>query len=77
MQNKVQEAAKQKVIELLEKYDVSYIDYDAKEDEYSIRLDKEQDDITRAYVDGGKIAERIYTEIEPGEQILAGKETDG
>jgi hypothetical protein len=39
MANKVQEAAKQKVVELLKEFDVAYIDYDAKDNDYTIRLE--------------------------------------
>lgn len=39
MENKVQEAAKQKVVELLKEFDVAYIDYDAKDNDYTIRLE--------------------------------------
>ncbi|MBK5446055.1 hypothetical protein [Peribacillus sp. TH24] len=52
MVNVIQEAAKQKIVELLKGYDVSYIDYDAKEDEYSIRLDK-----AGVFVDGVKVTD--------------------
>jgi len=38
----IQEAAKQKVVDLFANYDVSYIDYDAREDDYSIRLVRKQ-----------------------------------
>lgn len=37
----IQGQAKNKINNLLEKYNVSYIDYDAKEDEYTICLDKD------------------------------------
>jgi hypothetical protein len=52
MSKTVQEAAKEKVIALLTDYGVAYIDYDAKNDEYSIRLDKED-----IFVDGVKITD--------------------
>lgn len=42
MEKTIQEAAKERVIELLSDYDVAYIDYDARDDEYSIRLDKDK-----------------------------------
>lgn len=38
--DKVQEAAKEKIRNLIEKYDVSYIDYNARDDEYTINLEK-------------------------------------
>lgn len=42
MEYKIQEAAKQKVVELLKDYDVAYIDYDAKDNDYTIRLEAKQ-----------------------------------
>ncbi|MEE3950752.1 hypothetical protein [Peribacillus frigoritolerans] len=57
----IQEAAKEKVIALLTEYDVAYIDYDAKDNEYSIHLDKEKLKDERVYVDG--VADPIYTNI--------------
>ena len=42
MHKTIQEAAMEKVIALLTDYDEAYINYDAKDDEYSIRLDKEK-----------------------------------
>lgn len=39
MEKKIQVAAKQKVVELLNDYDVSYIDYDAKDNDYTVRLE--------------------------------------
>lgn len=57
MESKVQQAAKAKIIELLKEYDVSYIDYDAREDEYSIRLEKKEDaaETTKIFADGKEI----------------------
>lgn len=42
MEKKIQEAAKQKVVELLKDYDVSYIDYDTMDNDYTIRLETKQ-----------------------------------
>ncbi|MDR4318400.1 Uncharacterised protein [Niallia circulans] len=42
MENKIKETAKQKVVELLNDYDVSYIDYDAKDNDYTVRLEAKQ-----------------------------------
>ena len=36
----IQQLIKEQIKDLLSEYDVSYLDYDAKEDEYSIRLFK-------------------------------------
>lgn len=57
MRKPVQEAAKEKVIELLKEYDVAYIDYDARDDEYSIRLEKKEDaaEKTKIFADGKEI----------------------
>lgn len=52
MSKTIQEAAKEKVIALLSEYDIAYIDYDAKDDEYSIRLDKEKNESAVAMSDG-------------------------
>ncbi|USK66296.1 hypothetical protein [Peribacillus frigoritolerans] len=72
----IQEAAKEKVIALLTDYDVAYIDYDAKDDEYSIRLDKEKLEGERVYVDGGKIAEATYTNIKASNYKSSQQETN-
>gem|GEM_PF-4762602 len=42
MENKIQEAAKQKIVELFKDFDVAYIDYDAKDNDYTIRLEAKQ-----------------------------------
>ncbi|MFJ7831789.1 hypothetical protein ACIQXU_16380 [Peribacillus sp. NPDC097284] len=42
MEKTIQEAAKEKVIGLLADYDVAYIDYDAREDDYTIRIEKKK-----------------------------------
>ncbi|WP_226677218.1 hypothetical protein [Mesobacillus jeotgali] len=36
----IQNAAKEKVKQLLEEYDVGYIDYNVSDDEYTIRIEK-------------------------------------
>jgi hypothetical protein len=75
MHKTIQESAKEKVIALLADYDVAYIDYDAKENEYSIRLDKEKLENEAVvgegvYLDGGKVAEAVYTDIDAGEEVI-------
>lgn len=47
MPKTIQKSAKEKVIALLTDYDVAFINYNAKEDEYCIRIDKE-----KIYTDG-------------------------
>ena len=72
----IQESAKEKVIALLTDYDVAYIDYDAKEDEYSIRLDKEKLESEGVYADGEKVAESIYRNVKVNTYKLSQQETD-
>lgn len=42
MSRSIQFECKQKIESLLKEYDVSYIDYDAREDDYTIRLEKKR-----------------------------------
>lgn len=38
--NDIQKAAKARVIEIMNDYDVAYIDYNVTDDDYTIRLEK-------------------------------------
>lgn len=40
--SEIQGKAKEKVSILLQNYDISYIDYNVKEDEYTINLEKKE-----------------------------------
>lgn len=40
--SEIQAKAKEKVSILLQNYDISYIDYNVKEDEYTINLEKKE-----------------------------------
>ncbi|MEF7566389.1 hypothetical protein V4V35_25710 [Bacillus infantis] len=56
MNNKVQDSAKEKIRQLLLDYGVAYIDYDARDDEYSIRLEKQESQSKpKLYADGHEL----------------------
>ncbi|MGE6717841.1 hypothetical protein ACQKGD_10755 [Peribacillus frigoritolerans] len=58
MSKTIQEAAKEKVIALFTDYEIAYIDYDARDNEYTIKLEAKvtQDDKSKDLcLDGSRV----------------------